>query len=428
MATENWDDLNDDDFMAALDDASYAPEEEDIEDTNQETETEFEEPEETETDELIDDETQESEEPGFEDDDEETEGNTQAENDSEPSEENDEPEDEKAENDADETEEGDEGKKADEEINYQEEYAKVLEEKARYEDFYNQATGEFIANGRKTKGFDDPKKILQSQQMAAGYSEKMAAFKKYKPFMNTLKDKGMLDTPEKFNLAMNLLDGDPEALKQHIKNLEIDPFELDMDNIDYVPKNEIASEIEVALDDLMETAQQNGVEDSVQKIISKDWDDESIIELLEDPTNSSELIEHLNTGAYDIVQDRMAEKKRSDVNQIYTSKPVIEQYREAAQELEREYLEYLRTQEPVEEQATENTGSEWIQPNPEEVQQNEEYKAQVAKQNAKTNEARRKATSLSKKKRGTRKQKPQPDPLTLDDDKFTEYLDSLVYQ
>jgi len=317
-----------------------------------------------------------------------------------------------------------------EEIDYKKEYAKILEEKAKYEDFYNQVTGEFVANGRKTKGFDDPKKIIQAQQMAAGYTEKMVAFKKYKPFMNTLKEKGILDDPDKFNFAMSLLDGDPEALKKQIKSLEIDPFEMDMENINYVPKNQIASDIEVALDEVMETASQYGVDDQVQRIIAKDWDDDSVIELLEDPQNSADLINHISSGVYDVVQDRIAEKRRIDVNGVYISKPAIEQYREAAQELEREYMQYLETQNQVadEPQQTnvEPQSQQQAYVDPVQTRQAEEYKAKVEKQNAQTNEARRKATSLSKKKRGTRKPKPQIDPLALDDDKFTEYLDSLI--
>ena len=439
--TENWDNLSDDDFMNALENASYGPEDETIEDTDQNTEPETTEPEDTEPNDLSDDEDQDNEEPGFEDDGDDFEEHSQAENDSNNesgetqdsgteagSEEetgNDSEEDSKSDGDT-----GSEKAETAEEIDYKKEYAKILEEKAKYEDFYNQVTGEFVANGRKTKGFDDPKKIIQAQQMAAGYTEKMVAFKKYKPFMNTLKEKGILDNPDKFNFAMSLLDGDPEALKKQIKSLEIDPFEMDMDNINYVPKNQIASDIEIALDEVMETASQYGIDDKVQKIISKDWDDRSVIELLEDPQNSADLINHISSGVYDVVQDRIAEKQRIDVNGVYISKPAIEQYREAARELEQEYMEYMQTQNQGNSEPQQTNAEATQEPaeyvNPEQTRQAEEYKAKVEKQNAQTNEARRKATSLSRKKRGTRKPKPQIDPLTLDDDKFTDYLDSLI--
>jgi len=80
--TENWDDLNDEDFMIALENASYGPVDDNIEDTDQNTEPEPTEPEETEPNDLSDDEDQDNEESGFEDDGDDFEEYSQAENDS----------------------------------------------------------------------------------------------------------------------------------------------------------------------------------------------------------------------------------------------------------------------------------------------------------------------------------------------------------
>jgi hypothetical protein len=432
----NLDDMSDDDFMQALDDASYEESnesvEENIEDTDQVDDQEPEETLEAETNEQIDDEAQDSEDDDDYDFDELAEENSQAENDDNEEESEDDSEDPENENANDQPGEEDESKET-EELDYKAEYAKILEEKAQYEDFYNKVTGEFVVNGKKTRGFTDPEKIIQSQQMAGGFSEKMVAFKAYRPFMNTLKEKGMLDNPEKFNLAMQLLEGDPEALKKQLKDANIDPFEMGMENINYQSKNQVSSNIEIALDDVMESASQYGVDAQVREIISNDWDDDSVIELLEDTQNSSDLINHISSGIYDIVQDRISEKRRVDVNQVYTSKPAIEQYREAAVELENEYMQYLQSndaQSSQEEQEPQKTlvqadePADWI--DGVNNQQTEEYAQKVEKQKAKTNEARRKATSLSKKKRATRKQKTEVDPLLLDDDGFTEYMDSLI--
>ncbi len=433
MANQDLDNMSDDDFMAALDDAAYEnPVEENIEDTDQQDDPEPDESNEAEANEQIDDEAQDNAEDDEDDFDQVVEENSQAENNSE---EPDEAGSDESGNDDDNTEAGEQGdsdKKADE-LNYKEEYAKILEEKIELENFRNEITGEFVANGKKTRGFTDPKKIIQSQQMAAGLGEKMAAFKPYRPFMNTLKEKGMLDNPEKFNLAMQLLDGDPEALKKQLKEANIDPFEMDMENINYVPKNQVANNIEIALDDVMENAAQHGVDSQIREIISNDWDDDSVIELLEDSQNSADLINHMSTGIYDLVQDRMSEKRRVDTNQTYSNKPKIEQYREAVVELEDEYKQYMQHQQsqnqqvqPTEQEVNAPEQTNWIDNISD--KQNEDYKAKVEKQNSKTNEARRKATSLSKKKRGTRKPKQQVDPLKMDDEAFTAYMDSIILQ
>jgi len=432
------DTLNDEEFMQALDDAAYEEPEANNEDTDLQDESEPDASNEAEANEQIDDEVQDNAEDDEDDFDQIVEENSQAENNNE--EEPDTTGSDESENNDDNAEAGEQGdsdKKA-EELDYKAEYAKILEEKIELENFRNEITGEFIANGKKTRGFTDPKKIIQSQQMAAGLGEKMAAFKPYRPFMNTLKEKGMLDNPEKFNLAMQLLDGDPEALKKQLKEANIDPFEMDMENINYVPKNQVANNIEIALDDVMENATQYGVDSQIREIISNDWDDDSVIELLEDSQNSADLINHMSTGIYDIVQERMSDKRRVDVNQVYTNKPKIEQYREAVIELENEYMQYMQQQESqqvldqnqqVDQNAPEvNTVEQtnWIDNISNE--QSDEYKAKVEQQNSKTNEARRKATSLSKKKRGTRKPKQQVDPLKMDDEAFTAYMDSIILQ
>ena len=440
----NWDELDDDAFMAALDEAANSPVEENLEDTDQNDTSKSDDHSDTETNIDDDDHDMDTEEDGFEEDDVNSEENSHAEEDINPddtpgSNEENETSAENEDEESDDSELAADENKQDKELDYKSEYAKILEEKQKLEDFYNKVTGEFVANGRKMKGFDDPEKIIKAQQMAAGYSEKMAAFKAYRPFMNALKEKGLLDNPDKFNLAMNILDGDKEAIKKMIKETEIDPQELDLEDINYSPKNEIASDIEIALDDVMENAAQYGVQDTVREIISKEWDDDSVIELLQDPKNSADLIDHLTSGVFDVVQDKILEKRRIDVNGVYTNKPMIDQYREAASELEQEFIMELQRQGRIDangniiepQQNTDAPAEQgWIQdPNLNaDTEQQEAYKAKVEKQAAKTNEARRKATSLSRKKRSTKKIRQEVDPLSLDDDKFMEFIDSIAYQ
>jgi len=443
----DYDSLNDDDFLAALEEAgSTIPEEvetieeveeeeEIVEDTNQAEESEEEESDETETtnqDDEIDLETEESNESEAE---EEAEGNTQVETSSEEEteEEDETPEPEETTDESETDGNPAEESKETEEINYEEQYKALLgdnEKLKSFENFYNEVTSEFVANGRKVKGFTDPKKIIESQQMAAGFSDKMATFSKYKPFMNAIKDHGFLDSPDKFNLAMNLFEGDPEALKQHIKNLEIDPFEMDMENIDYKSKNQVSSNLEIAYDDILESANTQNVRSQVQDVISKDWDDQSVIALLEDPQSSADLISHISNGAYEVVQERIAEKKRTDGNNVYSRKPSIEQYREAAREIEHEYLSSMQNEVTEDETQTNQIDESAVQTEVNRIakeRSDEEYRLKVEKQNAKSSEARKKATSVSKKKPRTKAKKTVFDPSTANDEEFTKYIDSIMY-
>ena len=446
MAEVDYDGMSDEDFMDAIESAASGEteqeeidpadagsedttEEETIEDTDPREDSAEDDIEDDETNEIDDDQSDDTE--TEIDDDEEylEEENTQPDEDNE-SEEDDVDANTDSETE-DETETDGEEPEA-EDINYQEEYAKLIESNAILQGFKDEVTSEFIANGKKMKGFDDPKKIIQSMQMAAGFSDKMAGFKPYRPFMSTLKEKGMLDDPEKFNLAMSLLDGDSEALKQHLKNLEIDPFEMDMDNINYQKKNQVSSNIEIAYDDIMENAKRSNVGDQVQKIISKDWDDQSVIELLEDTQSSADLVHHINSGAYEMVQERIAEKKRTDVDNVYSTQSSIKQYREAAGELEAEYANFIQNQPDANEDAGNEQGIdqstvETEKAKIEETRKATEYRKKVEKQNAKASEARKKATSVSKKKPRAKPKKKVIDPGELSDEEFTKYLDGVLY-
>jgi len=380
------------------------------EDTDHSDELDDSDSDETETNDDSDGDDLDTEEPDDEEQEEEDEENSQNGNNSD---------DDKKSSDEPETKQSGDGDDVDTgEINYKDEYKK-------FKNFYDEVTSEFVANGKTVRGFSDPKKIKQAQQMAAGFSDKMAGFKKYRPYMNPLKERGMLDSPEKFDLAMSLIDGDPEALKQHLKNLNIDPIDLDMEEIKYDNRTHLASKAEIVLDDILESADSTGVKDRVQDVLGRQWDRESVIELIEDPQSGSDLIEHLNNGIFDLVQDKIAEKKIVDVNGVFSSKNAISQYREAAGELEAEIRldierrnreQTLRSKNKVQKTSNGNDAKA------------EAYKAKVEKRNKEAALARKKAASVSKK-RPVKKKKVQSsfDPAELSDEEFMKFFEAEVY-
>ena len=182
---------------------------------------------ETEVEETVETESTES---NIEDTDQETETEeeeeTNEENDDSAEETSEATEDDQEENAQDAADEADEGSEKSEEINYKEFYEKV-------------ALAKFTANGREVEGFKNPEDLIRAQQMLHGYSDKMKVFKEYKKFLKPLEERGVVSDPEKFNLAMSLLDGDPEAIKKILKEKNIDPMELDLDDIKYSPKNKL---------------------------------------------------------------------------------------------------------------------------------------------------------------------------------------------
>ena len=84
-----------------------------------------------------------------------------------------------------------------------------------YKKFYEEvALAKFTANGREVEGFKNPEDLIRAQQMLHGYSDKMKVFKEYKKFLKPLEERKITQDPDKFNLAMSLLDGDIGAIKK----------------------------------------------------------------------------------------------------------------------------------------------------------------------------------------------------------------------
>lgn len=291
----------------------------------------------------------------------------------------------------------------------------------RYKKFYDEvANAEFTANGKKVKGFQDPQKIIQAQQMAYGYSDKMAGFKQYKPFMMPLKEKGYLDDPDKFNFLMELAEGNVDALKTHMKTLKVDPLELDLDTVNYSAKDHRASDVKIALDETFEKAKIAGVEGKLNEVIGGEWDEPSIREFLDDPRVRADLLEHMQNGVYDMVQDKIKENKVLDYN--FGTMKSTDQYRTAFNQLVEEY-------KSTQEQQTEAQKASAVEAEKKallEKQREEEYKQSVAEKNKQVDEQRKKVATMNNVKKKPVKTKTSFDPLKLADDELDALVNGLI--
>ena len=300
-------------------------------------------------------------------------------------------------------------------------------EYARLKQFYDQiANAEFVANGKKVKGFTDPEKIIRSQQMLHGYSDRMKGFNEYRPFMKALKDNGLLEDESKFNFALSLLKGDKAAIKQHMKTLSIDPVDLELDETAYKPTNYVASKESLILEDTLQVARESGIEDKLRKTIGEQWDNESFQEFVSNPDVRQDLLEHMQSGAFDLVQDKIAEMEVLDTYGTFRNMKSTDKYRQAVQLVNKE-LAAKRPSEP--ERMPHNTQQQAQQNNRIDAallaKKEAEYKAQVEQKNKEADEARKKAAAISKKK-ATTVQTKKFDPLSLEGDDLNSFVDGLI--
>ena len=302
----------------------------------------------------------------------------------------------------------------------------------RLKKFYNEiANAEFIANGKKVKGFTDPSKIIRSQQMLHDYSNKMRGINEYKPYLKALKEKGIIGDEDKFNFAMSLLDGDKATIKKHMEALKIDLVDLELDeDSKYVPKNYIPSKQSMILDETMEIASNIGVDSKLRSVIAKDWDDDSFSEFLNNPSVRNDLLTHMQDGTYEIVQNKINELEMLDMNGSYRGLKSTDKYRAAIAEINRENLS-----RPVNPSAYQNQYVNQQQNNGSYIDaerarladlaaKEAEYKA-MAEKKLRDDEARKKAAMITKKKTTTVTQK-KFDPLELEGDALDEFVNELI--
>ena len=288
---------------------------------------------------------------------------------------------------------------ATEEINYKEFYEKV-------------AMAKFTANGREVEGFKNPDDLIRAQQMLHGYSDKMKVFKEYKPFIKTLEERGITADPEKFKLAMSLLDGDPEAIKKVLKDKNIDPLELDLDDIKYVPKVKLPSDAQLLIEETYEQAENLGVGNKFNRVISKDWDIPSLQEMVSNSAVRADLLQHLKDGTYDIVQNEIKRMELLDANGLLDGMTSVEKYRAAVANLQRQ-----RPAAPVKKVVAPVVPVVDKVAEAKKAAQEAEFKRKAAEKEKEIAEQRRLAASVSKKK-VVSKTKPEPKLEELKGDAF----------
>lgn len=134
-----------------------------------------------------------------------------------------------------------------------------------YKAFYEAVTQDYKASGKTMPGVKEPEKFIKALQMATDYALKTAALK---PALKRVK---MLEEVSDEDLAemLDFKKRNPEVIKKALKEANIDPVELDMDKVNYVPQVQMISDSEYdfreTVDELAKDAKFN---DTRQLILS----------------------------------------------------------------------------------------------------------------------------------------------------------------
>ena len=203
-----------------------------------------------------------------------------------------------------------------------------------YKAFYESVTKDFKAAGKIMPGVKDPDKFIKALQMATDYALKTAALKP------VLKKAKMLEdvTDEEFSEMLDFRKRNPEVIKKALKEANLDPIDLDLENIQYTPQSKIMSDADY---EFKETIEKLSQEDAVafqrtQNIVLNELDSTSKTTVLSNPHILSALQSEVASGRFEKIQAQALQLKAFGG---YNNVPDIELYSYIASEMDKQALQ-----------------------------------------------------------------------------------------
>ena len=203
-----------------------------------------------------------------------------------------------------------------------------------YKAFYESVTKDFKAAGKIMPGVKDPDKFIKALQMATDYALKTAALKP------VLKKAKMLEdvTDEEFAEMLDFRKRNPEVIKKALKEAQLDPLDLDLDDIQYTPQSKIMSDADY---EFKETIEKLSQEDAVafqrtQNIVLNELDGTSKTPVLSNPHILSALQSEVASGRFEKIQAQALQLKAFGG---YNNVSDIELYSYIASEMDKQALQ-----------------------------------------------------------------------------------------
>ena len=227
---------------------------------------------------------------------------------------------------------------------------------------------------------------------AQDYTKKTQALKEYRKTIDIVQNAGISDND--LNLFADVLKGDKEAIATILKRTGVDALDLDVENVNYAPKNYGRNDTELAIKDIVDEISADKEYVITHNVLEKQWDSRSREKFIENPNMIKGLHIDIKSGLFDKLNPIMQKLKiydggsRSDLDYYYMAH---DQYKSsellAASNAEKAELARVENQAKT-------------------VQANkvDEVKAKIAQQTAtKDASVKRKAAAPTKKTAGTSK-------------------------
>lgn len=154
-----------------------------------------------------------------------------------------------------------------------------------------------------------PKDVAEARRlmsMGLDYARKTKDLKEQRKYVKMLANNELLDE-SKLSFAIDLMNGNKEAIAQLVQKNGIDVMELE-EGKEYTPSNYAVGDNEVELDDVIESIRSTTTFADTMNIVSN-WDESSKRELASKPQLLSIMNEHKSNGIYDKISTELQRER-----------------------------------------------------------------------------------------------------------------------
>lgn len=167
-----------------------------------------------------------------------------------------------------------------------------------YKAFYESVTKDFKASGKVMPGVKDPEKFIKALQMATDYALKTAAIKPALKRVKLLED----ISDAEFEEMLDFRKRNPEVIKKALKDANLDPIDLDMEHVNYVPQQRVPSDAEYEYREVVEDLAKDAKFVDTRNIILNGLDPKSKEMALTDTRVLKALHEEVASGRFEQIQ------------------------------------------------------------------------------------------------------------------------------
>lgn len=231
-----------------------------------------------------------------------------------------------------------------------------------YKAFYETVTQDFKASGKTMPGVKEPEKFIKALQMATDYALKTAALK---PALKRVK---MLEEVSDEDLAemLDFKKRNPEVIKKALKEANIDPLELDMDKVNYVPQVQMISDSEYDFRETVDELSKDAKFNDTRQLILRGLDAKSKELALTDTKVLKALHQEVVSGRIEQIQAKALELRT--FGSVDSSIPDLELYAAIARQMDQNSSTIMQSNpSAVSAQVVSNTQTKQVtkEPNPE---------------------------------------------------------------